>query len=67
MNDFGPMFWGKQTDGRLWHAIQEGKVSAICGRSVPTPRLTQSKGVPDDDERCCRCDRLVFPEGMGSK
>jgi hypothetical protein len=65
MNDFGPMFWGKESSARLWHAIQEGKGSAICGKAIPTPRLTQKEIVPEDDVRCARCDRLVFPEGKG--
>lgn len=63
MNDFGPMFWGKQSDAHLWHAIKEGEDAAICSKPIPIPRMSQNEVVPPDDERCARCDRLVFPGG----
>jgi len=62
MNDFESVFWGKQLEGRLWHAIQDGRSAGICGKAIPIPRMSQKEVVPPDDERCARCDRMIQPD-----
>jgi hypothetical protein len=62
MNNFGEFFWAKESHKYVWHAVQEGEIVSICQRPVLTPRMTQ-KQTPLDDDRCAKCDRLIWPEG----
>lgn len=49
-------FWA--SNGRLWHAIEDGGIVTMCDRRVPVPRSTM-KSMPLEDERCAKCDKLV--------
>lgn len=55
----GNMFWARYGRHGLYHAVREGKLDAVCGKNVPTPRDVISKRTPLDDERCAKCDRQV--------
>lgn len=54
-------FWACK--GRLWHAMTEGSLAALCGREVPPPRMTMKHTLPVDEKRCAWCDRVLFPAG----
>lgn len=58
----GPWFWAKESHKIVWHAVEEGEIESICRRAVRTPRLTQ-KFLPEEDERCSKCDRILWPDG----
>jgi len=59
MDDLRPMSWDMELGGRLWHAVQKGKDTSLCGRRLTSPRMLMDGGAPEDEVRCAKCDRLV--------
>jgi hypothetical protein len=57
------VFWAKGY--RLWHAMEDDVLVALCGKTVPSPRVIMKETVPDDDGRCARCDKMVQQRSMG--
>lgn len=50
-------WWVKATHReRLWHLSVRCGLSGACGKHVGPTRLAQ-RSLPDDDERCAKCDR----------